>query len=35
MIYESFILELWYLHCEDLHGLISNHLFQTTQEQGD
>ena len=43
--YESFILELWYLHCtltlvsvfcrwKLKYGLISNHLLQTTQEHG-
>ena len=45
VVYESFILELWYLHCtltlvlvlrryKLKYGLISNHLFQTTQERG-
>ena len=46
MVYESFIVELLSLQCTLIlvlvlwkyklkYGLISNHLFQTTQEHGD
>ena len=45
MTYESFILELWCLHCtltlvlilwrqKRKYGLLSNHLFQRKQEHG-
>ena len=40
MIYERFILELWYWHCTVIvvikikYGLLLNHLFQRKQQHG-